>query len=49
MKQTELSPFEVLCGCPPRLIKGTWGDLKVTGDLTFRQQMQALRLTLKNQ
>jgi hypothetical protein len=45
-KQTELSPFEVLYGCPPPLIKGIRGDLKEIGDFTLRQQMQALRLTL---
>jgi hypothetical protein len=27
-KQTGLSPFEVLYGCPPPLIKGIQGDLK---------------------
>jgi hypothetical protein len=46
MKQTGLSPFEVLYGCPSSLIKGRWGDLKERGDLTLRQQMQALGLTL---
>jgi hypothetical protein len=28
------------------LIKGIWGNLKEIGDLTLRQQMQALGLTL---
>jgi hypothetical protein len=46
MKQTRLSPFEVLYGHPLPLIMGIRGDLKETGDLTLRQQMQALRLTL---
>jgi hypothetical protein len=49
MKVTRLSDFDVLYGCPPPLIKSMWGDLKEIGELTFRQQMQALRLTLKNQ
>jgi hypothetical protein len=52
MKQTRLSPFEVLYGwmpIPPPLIKGIWGALKEIEDLTLRQQMQAFRLTLKNQ
>jgi hypothetical protein len=34
---------------PPSLIKGIWGALKEIEDLTLRQQMQAFRLTLKNQ
>jgi hypothetical protein len=46
MKRTGLSPFEVLYGCPPPLIKGIRGDLKEMGDLTMRQQMQTLGLTL---
>jgi hypothetical protein len=45
-KRTGLSPFEVLYGCLSLLIKGIWGDLKEIGDLTLRQQMQALGLTL---
>jgi hypothetical protein len=45
MKQTGLSPFEVLYGCPSPLIKGIRGDLKEIGDLTLRQQMQGLGLT----
>jgi transposase InsO family protein len=48
-KQTRLSPFEVLYGCLLPLIKGVWGDLKEIDDLTLRQQIQALRVTLKNQ
>jgi hypothetical protein len=28
-----VSPFEVLCGCSPPLIKGIWGDLKEVGGL----------------
>jgi hypothetical protein len=36
-------------GCPPPLVKGLQGDLKEMGDLTLRQQMQVLMLTLKNQ
>jgi hypothetical protein len=46
MKQTVLSPFEVLCGHPSPLIKGIRGDLKEIGDFTLRQQMQAIGLTL---
>jgi hypothetical protein len=46
MKLTGLSPFEVLYGCPPSLIKGIWGDLKEIGDLTLRQQMQAIGMAL---
>jgi hypothetical protein len=41
-KWTGLSPFEVLYVCPSPLIKGIRGDLKEIGDLTLRQQMQAL-------
>jgi hypothetical protein len=33
-------------GCPSPLIKGIRGDLKEISDLTLRQQMQALGLTL---
>jgi hypothetical protein len=39
MKQTGLSPFEVLYGLPHLLIKGIQEDIKETGDLTLRQQM----------
>jgi hypothetical protein len=46
MKQTGLPTFEVLYGHLFPLIKGIRGDLKEIGDLTLRQQMQALRLTL---
>jgi hypothetical protein len=45
MKQTGLSPFEVLYGHPSPLINGIRGDLKEIGELTLRQQMQALGLT----
>jgi hypothetical protein len=45
-KQKGLSPFEVLYGHPSPLIKGISRDLKEIGDLTLRQQMQALGLTL---
>jgi hypothetical protein len=31
---------------PTPLIKGIWGELKEIGDLTLRQQMQDLRLTI---
>jgi hypothetical protein len=42
-----LSSFEILFfGCPHPLVKGLQGDLKEIGDLTLRQQMQALGLTL---
>jgi hypothetical protein len=41
-KWTGLSPFEVLYGHPSPSIKGIRGDLKEIGDLTLRQQMQAL-------
>jgi hypothetical protein len=44
-----LFPFEILFRCLPPSVKGLWGNLKETGDLTLRQQMQSLRLTLKNQ
>jgi hypothetical protein len=46
MKQIGLSPFEVLYGCLPPLIKGIWEDLKEIEDLIFRQQMWTLRLIL---
>jgi hypothetical protein len=45
-KQTGLSPFEVLYGCPVPLNQGDMRDLKEIFDLTLRQQMQALGLTL---
>jgi hypothetical protein len=45
-KQTRLSPCEVLYGRPPPLIKGIQRDLKEIGDLSLRQQMQALRVML---
>jgi hypothetical protein len=41
-----LSPFEILFRCPPPLVKGLGGDLKEIGDLTPRQQIQALGLIL---
>jgi hypothetical protein len=40
-KQMGLSPFEILFGCSPPLVKGLQGDLKKMGDLTLRQQIQA--------
>jgi hypothetical protein len=46
MKQMGLSPFEVLYGHTSPLIKAIRGHLKEIGDLTPRQQMKALRLTL---
>jgi hypothetical protein len=46
MKQTGLSPFEVLYGCPSPLIKCIWGSLKEIGDFTLRQHMQAIGLIL---
>jgi hypothetical protein len=36
----------MLFWCPPHLDKGLPGDLKKIGDLTLRQQIQALDLTL---
>jgi hypothetical protein len=44
-KQMDLSLFEILFGCPHPLVKGLQGDLKEIGDLTLRQQIQALGLT----
>jgi hypothetical protein len=41
-----LSPFKILFGYPPPLVKGLLEDLKKMGDLTLRQQTQALGLTL---
>jgi hypothetical protein len=38
-KQMHLSPFEIVFGCPPSLVKGLQGDLKEMDDLTLRQQM----------
>jgi hypothetical protein len=46
IKWRGLSPFEILFGHPPSVIKGLLGDLKKIGDLTLRQQIQALGLTL---
>jgi hypothetical protein len=46
VKQRSLSPFVVLYRHPSPLIKSIRGDLKEIGDLTLRQQMQALGLTL---
>jgi hypothetical protein len=43
IKRMGLSPFKILFGHPPPLVKGLQGDLKKTGDLTLRQQMQALQ------
>jgi hypothetical protein len=43
---TGLSPFEVLYRCPSSLITGIREDLKEISDLTLRQQMQVLGLTL---
>jgi hypothetical protein len=45
MKWTVLSSFDILYGYPSPLIKSIRGGLKKIGDLTLRQQMQALRLT----
>jgi hypothetical protein len=44
-----LSPFEILLGHPPPFVKGLQGDLKEIENLILREQIQALRLTLKNQ
>jgi hypothetical protein len=41
-----LSPFEILFWVPIPLVKGLQGDLKEIGDLTLRQQMKVLGLTL---
>jgi hypothetical protein len=41
-----LSPFEMFFWHPPPLVKDLQGDLKKIGDLTLRQQIQALDLTL---
>jgi hypothetical protein len=41
-KSTGLSPFKVLYVCPSPLMKGIRENLKEIGDLTLRQQMQAL-------
>ena len=45
-KQTGFSPYEILYGCPPPIIKGIRGDLNEIGNLTLRQQMWALGSTL---
>jgi hypothetical protein len=45
-KWTGLSPFKILFRHPHPSVKGLPGDLKKTGDLTLRQQMWALALTL---
>jgi hypothetical protein len=45
-KQMSLSPFEMFFWHPPPLLKDLQGDLKKIGDLTLRQQIQALDLTL---
>jgi hypothetical protein len=39
-----LSPFKILFGCPPPLVKVLWRDLKEIGDLTQKQLIQALEL-----
>jgi hypothetical protein len=41
-----LSPFTMLFGHLLPLVKSLQGDLKKIGDLTLRQQIQALDLTL---
>jgi hypothetical protein len=46
MKQTGLSPFEVLYGCPFPLNQRYTRDLKKIGHLTLREQMKAFRVTL---
>jgi hypothetical protein len=45
-RQMGAPPFEILFGCSPPLVKGLQGDLKEVGDLTLRQRMQTLGLTL---
>jgi hypothetical protein len=40
------SPFEILFGPSPPLVKVLQGDLTEIGDLTLRQQILALGLTL---
>jgi hypothetical protein len=41
-KQTGFSPYEILYGRPPPLIKDIKGDLKEIGNLTLLQQMRGL-------
>jgi hypothetical protein len=41
-KQTGFSPYEILYGSPPPLIKDIKGDLKEIGNLTLLQQMCGL-------
>jgi hypothetical protein len=45
-KWTGLSPSDILFGRLPPLVKALQGDLKEMNDLTLRQQMQILGLTL---
>jgi hypothetical protein len=45
-KQMGLFPFEMLFWCLLPLVKGLQGDFKEIGDLTLREQIQALDLTL---
>ena len=40
------SLYKILFGCLPPIIKGIRGDLNEIGNLTLRQQMQALGFTL---
>jgi hypothetical protein len=37
-----VSPFEILFGHPPLIVKGVQRDLKKTGGFTLRQQIQVL-------
>lgn len=45
-RQTGFSHYEILYRCPHPIISGIWGDLKELGNITLRQQTQALGSTL---
>jgi hypothetical protein len=47
-KQTGFSPYEILYGRPPSLIKDVKGDLKEIGNLTLLQQMCGLGKVLND-